>query len=361
VDTDDEDGPDADAVGNADVFVREPGVDYGERAHLDPATGAPRIVERRFTVEPELAGLRLDHYLKRQIPRLSRTRIQAVIAETLHSDPPRPLKPNTAVIAGEVYTIRREARAEPPCPRTFGVLYEDADVVVVDKPAGLPVHASAKFYFNTLTRVLAERFGHEPLQICHRLDRETSGALVVARHKAAAAIVKTAFERKQVAKTYLAIVHGEPPWPDAGSGAEHVIDVPLVLAQPGDPTRLPGVRMLARAGGLPSTTRVAVEVRATGYALVRCSPVTGRQHQIRAHLAAAGYPIVGDKLYAHGDDAFIAFCATGFTPELRARFELPRQALHAASVVFPHPTRGEALRVDSPLAPDLARFLAERR
>jgi 23S rRNA pseudouridine1911/1915/1917 synthase len=367
VDVDADPGADDDADGDdtvaeaspADVFEREPGVDYGERAHLD-AAGAPRIVERRFVVEPELAGLRLDHYLKRQIPRLSRTRIQAIIAAQLHAGDGRPVKPHTAVVAGETYTIRREARAEPPCPRTFGVLHTDADVLVVDKPAGLPVHATAKFYFNTLTRVLAERFPGEPLQICHRLDRETSGALVVARGKAAAATIKGAFAHKRVAKTYLAIVGGEPPWPDAGAGAgDHVIDVPLVLSQPGDPTRLPGVRMLARPGGLPSTTRVAVEARVPGYALVRCSPITGRQHQIRAHLAAAGFPIVGDKLYGPGgDDAFIRFCDQGFSPELRALFEHPRQALHAASVVFPHPGRPEPLRVDAPLAPDLARFLA---
>ena len=359
VDVDGDGDGDADAS-PADVFEREPGVDYGERAHLD-AAGAPRIVERRFVVESELAGLRLDHYLKRQIPRLSRTRIQAIIESQLHAGDGRPVKPHTAVVAGEIYTIRRAARAEPPCPRTFGVLYTDADVLVVDKPAGLPVHATAKFYFNTLTRVMSERFPGEPLQICHRLDRETSGALVVARGKAAAATIKGAFAHKRVAKTYLAIVRGEPPWPDADTG-EHVIDVPLVLSQPGDPTKLPGVRMLARAGGLPSTTRVTVEERVPGYALVRCTPITGRQHQIRAHLAAAGFPIVGDKLYGPGgDDAFIQFCDKGFTPASRALFELPRQALHAASVVFPHPGRTEPLRVDAPLAPDLVRFLARAR
>jgi 23S rRNA pseudouridine1911/1915/1917 synthase len=284
-----------------------------------------------------------------------------VIGGTLHRlGDSRTLKPNTAVIAGEVYTIRRVAQAEPPCPRTFDVLLDDGEVLVVDKPAGLPVHATAKFYFNTLTRVLSERYPGEPLQICHRLDRETSGALVVARGRDAASVIKTAFEHKRVKKTYLAIVHGDPPWPDAKTGAEHVIDVPLALSRPGDPTRLPGVRMLARTGGLPSVTRVAVEARATGYALVRCAPVTGRQHQIRAHLASAGFPIVGDKLYTHGDDAFMAFCDKGMTPELRAAFELPRQALHAASVVFPHPSRADPVRVDAPLARDLARFLASR-
>lgn len=355
------DPDEADGSTPADVFEREPGVDYGERSHLDPG-GAPRIVERRFTVEPEVAGLRLDHYLKREIPRLSRTRIQAVIAETLVVEPARPLKPNTAVIAGEVYTIRRVAQAEPPCPRTFGVLHDDPDVLVVDKPAGLPVHATAKFYFNTLTRVMAERFPGEPLQICHRLDRETSGALVVARGRGAASLIKSAFEHKRVSKTYLAIVHGVPPWPD--DGTEYAIDRPLALSERGDPTKLPGVRMLVGAptdaGGrwLPSVTRVSVVERTARYALVRCAPISGRQHQIRAHLAAEGFPIVGDKLYTHGDEAFIAFCDRGFTPALRAALELPRQALHAASVTFPHPSRPDPLCVNAPLPPDLRRFLA---
>jgi 23S rRNA pseudouridine1911/1915/1917 synthase len=361
LDTDDAADGDAAGAHASDVFDREPGIDYGERSHLEPS-GQPRIVERSFTVEPELAGLRLDHYLKRQIPRLSRTRIQTVITETLHrAGVDRKLKPNTAVLAGEVYTIRQVARPEPPCPRTFGVLLDDGEVLVIDKPAGLPVHATAKFYFNTLTRVLAERYPGEAMQICHRLDRETSGALVVARGRAAASVIKTAFEHKQVRKTYLAIVHGDPAWPAAGTGAEHVIDLALRISRPGDPTRLPGVRMITGPGGMPAMTRVCVEARAGRYALVRCTPVTGRQHQIRAHLAAAGFPIVGDKLYTHGDAAFMAFCDRGMTPGLRAAFELPRQALHAASVVFPHPSKPGPVRVDAPLAPDLQRFMDRHR
>jgi 23S rRNA pseudouridine1911/1915/1917 synthase len=326
-------------------------VDMGIRSHLD-ADGKPRVVERHFTVADEHAGARLDHYLKRMIPRLSRTRVQAIIRDQLAQVPPAPhaLKPSSTVAAGDHYVIRREAKAEPPCPRHVEILHDDDRILVVDKPPGLPCHASAKFYFNTLTRVLFERFGGG-LQICHRLDRETSGALVVAKDPATAALVKGAFERKRVAKTYLAIVHGVPAWDD-----DRELDFPLALARPGDPSKLPDVRMLVREGGLPSLTRVRVLERAARYAIVRCTPVTGRQHQIRAHLAAAGFPIVGDKLYAHGEDAFMAYCDRGLTPELAALFELPRHALHAASVTFPHPTRGESFRVDSPLARDLAAF-----
>jgi len=358
---DDDRGPDPDPAASAaapwlDAAGRP--VDMGERTHLHP-DGSPRIVERRFVVAEDHAGARLDHYLKRRIPRLSRTRIQTIIRTQLHrTGDDVTLRPATTVAAGEEYVIRRPANPEPPCPRHVEILHDDDRVLVIDKPPGLPVHVSAKFYFNTLTRVLAERFPGVPLQICHRLDRETSGALVVARDRDAASLIKSAFEHKRVAKTYLAIVTGAPPWPDEGGpGDDAVIDVPLALARPGDPTLLPGVRMLARPGGLPSVTRVRVVRRGPRHALVRCTPVTGRQHQIRAHLAAAGFPIVGDKLYAHGDEAFMAYCDRGMTPELAARFELPRHALHAASVRFPHPGRDEPLRVDSPLPRDLAGFL----
>jgi 23S rRNA pseudouridine1911/1915/1917 synthase len=331
----------------------DPAIDWGVRAHLHP-DGSPRIIERHLVVPPELAGLRLDHFVKTQIPRLSRTRIQGIIAGQLRRADGHAPKPATIVAAGDHFILRRAAQPEPPCPRTFGVVIRDPRLYVVDKPAGLPVHASAKFYFNTLTRVLGERFPDEPeLQICHRLDRETSGCLVVARDRAAAAAIKDAFATKhRVRKQYLAVVHGQPPWDD-----EHTIDLALRVAQPGDPTRLTHVRMLAGPGGLPAITRVRVERRTAAHALVRCTLVTGRQHQIRAHLAAAGYPIVGDKLYAHGDDAFLRYCNDGLVPELARLFVLPRHALHAAAVSFPHPD-GSTVTAEAPLPADLAGLLA---
>ncbi|HEU0031184.1 MAG TPA: RluA family pseudouridine synthase [Kofleriaceae bacterium] len=325
----------------------DPALDWGLTSHLMP-DGSPRIVERHLVVPPDLAGLRLDHFVKTQIPRLSRTRIQGIIDEQLRRADGHVPKPATIVAANEHYVIRRPARQEPPCPRTFGVLYEDRRVLVVDKPALLPVHASAKFYFNTLTRVLAERYPDEPeLQIVHRLDRETSGCLVVARDREAAVVLKQAWASKDtVTKEYLAVVHGVPAWNAI------TLDIGLRLAEPGDPTKLVHVRMLPDRAGLPAVTRVAVEARGERYALVRCTLVTGRQHQIRAHLAHAGFPIVGDKLYAHGDDAFMRFCNEGLVPELARLFVLPRHALHAARVRFPHP-EGRLLTVEAPLPADM--------
>lgn len=324
-------------------------------SHLDEH-GNPKIIERHLIVPPELAGLRLDHFVKTQIARLSRTKIQAIIETQLtRTDGYKP-KASTSVAAGEHYVIRRPAPPEPPCPRTFTVVHEDARMRIIDKPAGLPVHASAKFYFNTLTRVLSERYPDEPeLQICHRLDRETSGVLVLARDREAAGFLKDAIGRKdRTTKEYLAIVHGQPPW-----DAEAALDIPLRIATEADDTRLPHVRMLPDPRGLEAITRVRVEQRAGAYAVVRCTLVTGRQHQIRAHLAHAGFPIVGDKLYTHGDDAFIEYCDEGLTPELAAMFVIPRHALHAARITLPHPEGGAVTGV-AELPADLARLLESR-
>ncbi len=322
-------------------------------SHLDEH-GNPKIIERHLHVPPELAGLRLDHFVKTQITRLSRTKIQGIIETQLTRFDGFKPKASTSVAAGEHYIIRRPAPPEPPVPRTFTVVHEDARMRIIDKPAGLPVHASAKFYFNTLTRVLSERYPDEPeLQICHRLDRETSGVLVLARDRAAAAFLKDAIGRKdRTTKEYLAVVHGQPPWDE-----EAVLDTGLRLSTKADDTRLPHVRMLPDPRGLPAITRVQVERRAAAYALVRCTLVTGRQHQIRAHLAHAGFPIVGDKLYTHGDDAFIEYCDEGLTDELAALFVIPRHALHAARITLPHPEGGE-VTARAALPQDLAALLA---
>ena len=327
--------------------------DDGPPSHLDEH-GNPKIIERHLHVPPELAGLRLDHFVKTQITRLSRTKIQGIIESQLTRIDGFKPKASTSVAAGEHYIIRRPAPPEPAVPRTFTVLHEDARMRIIDKPAGLPVHASAKFYFNTLTRVMSERYPDEPeLQICHRLDRETSGVLVLARDREAAAFLKDAIGRKdRTTKEYLAVVHGQPPW-----DAEEVLDIGLRLSTPADATRLPHVRMLPDPKGLPAITRVRVEQRAAAYALVRCTLVTGRQHQIRAHLAHAGYPIVGDKLYTHGDDAFIEYCDEGLTDELAALFVIPRHALHAAKITLPHPDGG-TVTAGAPLPQDLAALLA---
>jgi 23S rRNA pseudouridine1911/1915/1917 synthase len=313
----------------------------------DERAGQAEIIPLRLRVPLECAGWRLDHFLKHRIRRLSRTKICAIIETQVRLGDGRRARPSSGVRGGELIVLDRPAPREPPVPRYFGVLAEDESFLAIDKPAGLPIHTTAKYWRNTLTAVLRERYPGQALQVCHRLDRETSGVLLVARGPTASSLLKRAFARRRVRKSYLALVHGVP------SPAEGVIDQPIKLLD--TPTHL---MMGVAADGLPSLTRYRVLQTFAAHALLEAAPETGRQHQIRVHLAAIGHPIVGDKLYRASERQFMAFCDGGLTPELLAAFDgLPRQALHAHRLTFPHPRTGDSVTVESPLPADLIAYL----
>jgi len=302
---------------------------------------AARTIVYGFHVEPNCDDFRLDLYLKHKIGRLSRARIQKIIRTQLTLNGAAPTKAGVRVAEGDEIVITREAWPEPDVPRHFGVLYDDEAVLAVDKPAGLPIHPTARYYFNTLTALLKETYPGEPLQVAHRLDRETSGVLLVARGPQAGRALKQAFERRRVHKRYLALVRGRPP-------ADGIIDLPLKLA--GKPIR---VMMAVSPDGQPARTRYRVLRPLRDAALVECFPETGRQHQIRAHLAAIGHPVLGDKVYPE-PRCFADFCDHGLTAGLLERLDgFPRQALHAASITFPHPRDGQPTTIESPLPGDL--------
>ncbi|HXI60014.1 MAG TPA: RluA family pseudouridine synthase [Polyangia bacterium] len=308
---------------------------------------APEIISLRIQVPRECEGWRLDHFLKRRIGRLSRTRIQSIIETQIIFADGRRARPASAVHAGDVVMLNRPAPVEPPVPRHFEVLFQDDDVLVIDKPAGLPMHTTAKFWKNTLTALLRERYPAEKMEIAHRIDRETSGVLLVARHHRAASWLKRAFARRAVAKSYLALVKGQPD--DQG-----VIDLPIRLLD--SPTHL---MMGPAPDGLPAVTRFRVLRRFAQHALCEAVPETGRQHQIRVHLASVGHPIVGDKLYGASERLFMRSCDEGLTAELLAEFDgLPRHALHAHRLTFPHPTTRQSMTIESPLPRDLVDYMA---
>jgi 23S rRNA pseudouridine1911/1915/1917 synthase len=315
-------------------------------------TAAPEIIPVRLRVPPECDRWRLDHFLKARIRRLSRTKIQEIIEQQVRLSDGRQPRPSLAVRRGEVVLIERPAPVEPPVPRSFEVLAEDETFIAIDKPAGLPIHTTAKYYKNTLTAVLRERYPDQKLQVCHRLDRETSGVLLVARGPQPSSFLKQAFARRQVSKSYLAICHGIPSPPTG------LIDRPLKLLD----TRsklLMGVVGDDDPDGLPSRTRYSVVQAYERHALIAAHPETGRQHQIRVHLASAGHPIVGDKIYRASEEKFIEFCDGGMTPELLEAFDgLPRQALHAHTLTFPHPVTRAPVTVEAPLPADLRDYLA---
>ena len=311
------------------------------------AAPAAETIPLRLRVPPECAGWRLDHFLKYRIRRLSRTKIRDIIETQVKLPDGRRARPSSGVRPGEVIVLDRPAPKEPPVPRHFSVLAEDDTFLAIDKPAGLPIHTTAKYWRNTLVAVLRERYPDEALQVCHRLDRETSGVLLVARGPEASSWLKRAFARRLVAKSYLAIVHGVPS-PPAGS-----VDLPLKLLD--TPTHL---MMGVAEDGLPSLTHYQVVERWAAHALVAAEPRTGRQHQIRVHLAALGHPIVGDKLYRASERQFMAFCDGGMTPALLEAFDgLPRHALHAHRLTFPHPVTRAPITVESPLPADLRDYM----
>jgi 23S rRNA pseudouridine1911/1915/1917 synthase len=318
----------------------------------EPAAG-PDIIPVRLRVPPECAGWRLDHFLKYRIRRLSRTKLQAIIAGQVKLEGGRQPRPALGVRSGEIILIERPAPVEPPVPRTFRVLMEDDTFIAIDKPAGLPIHTTAKYFRNTLTAVLRERYPEERLQVCHRIDRETSGVLLVARGPEAGSALKQAFAKRKVSKSYLALCHGVPAAP-AG-----LLDRPMKLLDTQSHIMM-GVVPEDDPAGRRAVTRYEVLRTFARHALLACSPETGRQHQIRVHLADFGHPIVGDKIYRASERAFIEFCDGGMTPELLLAFDgLERHALHAHRLTFPHPRTRAPITVESPLPPDLADYIAQ--
>lgn len=312
------------------------------------SAGRPAVIEHVFVVENECHGFRLDRFLQKKLKRLSRNRVQQIISGDCEIAG-RQVRSSSRVQAGQQVRFRRPAPPEPEVPRNIEVCHTDPDFYVIAKPAGLPVHPTARYHYSTLTAVLRERFPGEYLQLAHRLDRETSGLMLVARSPAAGSTLKKAFARRLIKKRYLAIVHGQLEL----DGEVLVLDQPIGAAD-----GIVRVRMALRPeseGGLTARTEVRVLKRLPHHTLVECRPHTGRQHQIRVHLAAHGFPIVGDKLYPD-EQIFIDWADHG-DEAVRARLPLLRHALHAAGLLFPHPRTGEMTAVESPLPTDLVNFL----
>ena len=302
------------------------------------------LIQIRLAVLPQHDGWRMDHFIKARIPRLSRNRIQQMIRSQSDLGGAK-LRPAMKVHSGQEVLLLRPAPDEPDVPRSFEVLHSDPLLMIIHKPAGLPIHATARFHRNTLVAVLRERFNEDVPHPAHRLDRETSGLMVLARTAMADTALKESFRRREVDKSYLAIVHGRPP-------QEGLIDLPL------GPDVDSGIRvkMGVAFAGSPARTRYGVLSSRGDFSLVEAQPETGRQHQIRAHLGALGHPIVGDKLYGEDPRCLLEYLETGWTQSLERRLLLPRHALHAASIAFPHPSTGERVCFSSPLPADLQDF-----
>jgi 23S rRNA pseudouridine1911/1915/1917 synthase len=292
----------------------------------------------RFQAEAGDAGKRLDHVLQTRYPEFSRSRIQQWIKAGRILVNEQAVRPSYLVRTGEKIQME-PAEAPPPdaVPEAIPlqVLYEDDDLVAIDKPAGMVVHAGAGVRSGTLVNALLHHFGKlstvggtQRPGIVHRLDRYTSGVLLVAKNDRAHQDLAAQFSSRRVEKTYLALVHGAVK---AESGR---IERPIAR----DPARR--IRMTARlAQGRPAWTEFRVRQRFAGYTLLEVRIGTGRTHQIRVHLSSMGHPVAGDALYG------------------AARRPEPRFFLHAHRIRFRRPSDSQLVEIVSPLPEDLQNWL----
>ena len=349
---------------------------FGKERDLNEAPTHVELVVSANDWQRPHAGfeIRLDSFLVRHLTWRSRTSVQELIRDGyVLVDPSRPDRPNGGAEPFEerrpgrkllhgsrvVVVIPEELRRPLAGPVTdhLDVLYDDGRVVAVDKPAGVVVHPSGRHMTDTLIQRVHARYGAgfelEKLgapRLCHRLDRETSGIVLVALDPPAHADVQQQFERREVEKEYLAIVRGHPAR-DSG-----VVDLPMGTARVSNVA----LKMTVAADGQDARTEWSVVERFADCALVSCRPHTGRQHQIRVHMHAIGNPLVGDKLYGVDEGLFERDLDGLLTDADRAELGMERHALHNHRLVFRTPATGERVEVVSPMPDDMRAYLAGR-
>ena len=298
----------------------------------------------RLVVAPEEEGERLDRFVARRLPQLSRSAVQRLIDAGQVAVNHAPAKASYRVQADDLVEL---ALPEPVTPQPAAqpvplqVVYEDGSLAVINKPAGLVVHPAHGHVGGTLWNGLMARYPElaswPPEEgwpgLVHRLDRDTSGLLVVARTPQARDALRAQFKASQVRKVYLALVIGRPAHPKAR------IEAPIAR-DPRDRKRMAVVE-----GGRRAITDYKVLEYLGDYTLLEVRPLTGRTHQIRVHLAAIGHPVAGDRVYG---------------PE-RQRLALRRLFLHAAELTFRHPATGQEMTFAAPLPEELEGALRQLR
>jgi 23S rRNA pseudouridine1911/1915/1917 synthase len=294
---------------------------------------------RKLTIPLEMAGLRLDQALARLLPEESRSRLARLIDEGHVRVDGRVVAGRQKMKSGEAVEVALAPREVEGAYRaeaiSLRIVHEDASLMVIDKPAGLVVHPGSGNWAGTMLNALLH---HVPAAaslpragIVHRLDKDTSGLLVVAKDEPAQVALVRQLQARSVKRTYLALARGAV----AGAGS---VDAPI--------GRHPvhRTRMAVVASGKPAVTHYRVRERFPAHTLLECELETGRTHQIRVHLASIGHPLEGDAVYA------------GRGPRMFAR-----QALHAWKLAFVHPASGERVGFESPMPPDFTALLERLR
>jgi 23S rRNA pseudouridine1911/1915/1917 synthase len=298
------------------------------------------------TIPADLAGLRLDQALARLLPDLSRNRLQTWIREKRISVDGTAAIPKQKVWSGEKVEVRPASNpaeaVHAPEPISLDIVYEDDSLIVIDKPAGLVVHPGSGNWQGTMLNALlhhaAELSTVPRAGIVHRLDKDTSGLLVVAKTLEAQTHLVRQLQKHTVNRDYLALVGGivsKDGWVDAPVG-RHPVE---------------RTKMAVTAGGKPARTFYHVLEKLDGCTLLRCSLETGRTHQIRVHMHSVGHPLLGDPVYGGkpGRNIQVAMTTTGFC----------RQALHAYRLELTHPHHGKRMAWRAPLPGDMKDLLLE--
>ncbi|HIO74721.1 MAG TPA: RluA family pseudouridine synthase [Candidatus Marinimicrobia bacterium] len=312
---------------------------------------------KALSIIAEVSDIRLDKYLAEEIELISRSKIKESIVSKDVLVNGEAVKPSFKLAGGE--TIRVEISDPQPMelesqPILLDIIHEDDDIVVLNKQVGLVVHPGAGNRTGTLVNGLIHHFdqlssvsGSLRPGIVHRLDKDTSGVIVVAKNDAAHGNIALQFSERTVEKTYLALVWGIP------EETEGKIDLPII--------RHPKMRTLFTTGevGRPALTEFRLLEPFEYLSLLELTPRTGRTHQLRVHLSEMGHPIFGDASYGGGESR-----ARGFLPEVTKELSrlakiLNRQALHAMILVFDHPSTGERVTFVAPMADDIAAVIHE--
>jgi 23S rRNA pseudouridine955/2504/2580 synthase len=312
-----------------------------QKSEKDPATVASKV--RKVRIDAEQAGQRIDNFLRRELPGLPKGRLYRILRRgEVRVNGGRVRAEYKLSEGDEVRVPPARIRAPGDAPATGQVarmagriIYEDKRLLVVDKPSGVAVHGGSGISHGVIELLRAARPELKDLALVHRIDRETSGCLVLAKRRSALRELHQRFREGDVQKHYLALVIGD--W----QFGEQLIDKPLLVQN-----RRGGERhVVVSKGGKPAQTEVSLSRTFGKYSLLICAPQTGRTHQIRVHLAALEHPIVGDDRY--GDEE---------QNRLAKKHGLKRLFLHAQSIAFPDDS-GNELHFTAPLADDLEAFL----
>lgn len=315
-----------------------------EKNALDYSGKALQPAPRELRVPTEMAGLRLDQALARLLPDHSRSRLQDWVRRACVTVDGAAVEPKLKVWGGERIEVNdactSDAQPQAPQDIPLAIVFEDADLLVLDKPAGLVVHPGSGNPDGTLVNALLHYLPAAAelprAGIVHRLDKDTSGLMVVAKTLVAHTSLVRQLQARSVSRTYLAFVLGTPPAHgrvDAAIGRHPVARIKMAVV----------------ARGKTAITRYRVLHAGDGWSLVECSLETGRTHQIRVHMHSIGHPLLGDPVYGS------AKAARSLPAAART---LPRQALHATRLEFAHPVTGAQLVSHSPLPSDLDQLLS---